>query len=112
MVAVEVHVFPESMRGSGEGHRPFDLGPKSTMTNGTVGQEVVGNAGQTLTVRYKGGNKDILVPPGAPVVTISPGDRTLLVTGAHIIAFTQKAADGTATAGNVLVGKDGLVPPM
>jgi hypothetical protein len=112
MVAVEVHVFPESMRGSGEGHRPFDLGPKSTMTNGTVGQEVVGATGQTLTVRYKGGEKSIVVPKDAPIVTFAPGDRALLVKGAHVIVFGQKAADGSLAAGNVLVGKDGLVPPM
>jgi hypothetical protein len=112
LVAVEVHVFPESMRGSGEGHRPFDLGPQSTMTNGTVGQEVVGTTGQTLTVKYKGGEKAVVVPPTTPVVTFAPGDRALLKAGAHVIVFAQKGAAGGFAAANVLVGKDGLVPPM
>ena len=112
IVAVEVHVFPESMRGSGEGHRAFDLGPKSSMTNGTVGQEVTGKTGQTLTVQYKGGEKSIVVPPNVPVVTFEPGTRGLLVPGAHVIVFGQKSDDGTLRAANVLIGKDGLVPPM
>jgi hypothetical protein len=112
LVALEVHVFPESMRGSGEGHRPFDLGPKSTMTNGTVGQQVIGKTGQTLSVDYKGGQKQIVVPPDVPVVTFAPGDAALLVKGAHVIVFAQTGADGALTAANMLVGKDGLVLPM
>ena len=112
LVAKEIHIFPESMRGAGEGHRGFDLGPKSTMTNGTVGQEVKGTAGNTLTVDYKGGEKRILVPPGAPVVMFAPGDKAMLVAGAHVIVQTQAAAGGTLTAERVTVGRDGLVPPM
>ncbi len=112
MVAVEVHIFPESMRGSGEGHRAFDLGPKSTMTNGTIGNEVVGSTGQTLTVRYKGGEKSVLVPPETPIVTFEAADRSALAPGAHVIVFAQKKDDGSLSAANVLVGKDGLVPPM
>jgi hypothetical protein len=112
MVAKEVHIFPESMRGLGEGHRAFDLGPKSTMTNGTVGQEVKATAGNTLTVSYKGGQKSIVVPPDAPVVTFAPGDKAMLVPGAHVQVQAQKSADGTLTTDRVLVGKDGLVPPM
>jgi len=111
-VAKEVHIFPESMRGSGEGHRGFDLGPKSTMTNGTVGQEVKGTSGNTLTVAYKGGQKSIVVPPDAPVVTFTPGDRAMLVEGAHIIVQPQIGAGGALMAERVIVGKDGLVPPM
>jgi hypothetical protein len=109
--ALEVHVFPESMRGTGEGHRPFDLQPQSTMTNGTVGA-VTGSVGRTLTVSYKGGEKTIIVPPDTPVVTYEPGSRALLVPGAHIILFGTQAADGKVTANRVSVGKDGLVPPM
>jgi hypothetical protein len=112
LVAKEVHVFPESMRGSGEGHRGFDLGPKSTMTNGTVGQEVKGTSGNTLTVAYKGGEKSILVPPGVPVVSFAPGDRSMLVQGAHVIVQTQAGAGRALMAERVIVGKDGLVPPM
>ena len=112
LVAKEVHIFPESMRGAGEGHRGFDLGPKSTMTNGTVGQEVKGTLGNTLTVDYKGGEKSIVVPPDAPVVMFAPGDKAMLVPGAHVIVQTQTAAGGTLTAERVTVGRDGLVPPM
>ncbi len=82
------------------------------MTNGTVGQQVTGKAGQTLKVQYKGGEKDIVVPPDVPVVTFAPGDAAALTKGAHVIVFTRKTADGSLAAGNVLIGKDGLVPPM
>ena len=111
LIALEVHVFPESMRGTGEGYRPFDLRPESTMTNGTVGSVVV-SSGRTLTVRYKGGEKTVTVPDGIPVVALQPGDRTLLVAGAHAILFAAKQADGDLAAIRVLVGKNGLVPPM
>ena len=112
LVAREVHIFPEAMRGTGEGHRAFDLGPRSTMTNGTVGNEVKGASGDTLTVAYKGGEKTIVVPGDAPVVSFAPGDRAMLVPGAHVIVQAQKGPDGTLTADRVTVGKDGLVPPM
>jgi hypothetical protein len=111
LVALEVHVFPEAMRGTGEGHRPFDLQPDSTMTNGTVG-DVVGTTARTLTVTYKGGEKTVQVPEGTPVVTMAPANRDLLVPGAHVIVFAENAADGTLTATRVLAGKDGLTPPM
>ncbi len=109
--ALEVHVFPESMRGTGEGHRPFDLQPHSTMTNGTVGA-VTGSTDRTLTVKYQGGEQTIMVPPNTPVVTYEPGSRTMLVPGAHIILFGTRAADGEVTAKRISVGKDGMVPPM
>ena len=112
LVAREIHVFPESMRGSGEGHRSFDLGPKSTMTNGTVGQEVVGTTGRSLTVKYKGGEKTIVVPPDVPVVTFEPGDRAELIPGAHVIVFAHSEADGALSSEQIAVGKDGLTPPM
>src|SRR3984957_4875977 len=72
--AVEVHVFPEAMRGTGEGHRPWDLQPQSTMTNGNIDQTVVGVEGQTLTLSYKGGEKKIVVPSDTPIVSIAPGE--------------------------------------
>jgi hypothetical protein len=109
--ALEVHVFPEAMRGTGEGHRPFDLLPTSTMTNGTVGA-VTGSAGRTLTVSYQGGEKTIVVPPETPVVTYEPGTKALLVAGAHVILMGTRAEDGKITATRISVGKDGLVPPM
>jgi hypothetical protein len=109
--ALEVHVFPESARGTGEGHRPFDLQPESTMTNGTVGT-VSGSAGRTLTVTYQGGQKTIVVPPDTPVVTYEPGSPALLVPGAHVIVMGTEASDGKISATRISVGKDGLVPPM
>ena len=112
LVAKEVHVFPEAMRGTGEGHYAFDLGPKSTMTNGTVGQEVTGTSGNTLTVKYKGGEKNVTVPSNIPVVTFEPADKTQLVAGAHVIVFAQTGDDGKLTAERVAVGKNGLTPPM
>lgn len=112
LVAREIHIFPEAMRGSGEGHRAFDLGPGSTMTNGTVGNEVKGAAGDTLTVAYKGGEKTITVPKDAPIVMFAPGDRAMLVPGAHVIVQTRTAEGGGLAADRVTVGKDGLVPPM
>src|ERR1700742_4529371 len=85
--AVEVHVFPEDMRGTGEGARPYDLKPNSTMTNATVSESVVGNDGHTLLVKYKDGEKKVFVSDMTPVVTYVPGDKSDLKTGAKIIAF-------------------------
>ena len=110
--ATEVHVFPENMRGTGEGHYGFDLGPKSSMTNGTVGQEVVGTSGESVTVKYKGGEKTVIVPPDVPVVTFEKGDRTELTPGAHVIVFAEAGAGGALTSERVAVGRNGLTPPM
>jgi hypothetical protein len=110
--AIEVHVFPENMRGTGEGSRPFDLRPNSTMTNATVAETVVENAGQVLTVKYKDGEKKVLVGPDTTVVTYVPGDKSELTPGAKIIAFMKKLADGSFEADRVSVGRDGLTPPM
>jgi hypothetical protein len=110
--AMEVHVFPEAMRGTGEGHRPFDLGPGSTMTNGTIVARVDGVSGSKLTVTYKGGQQTIVVDPKAPIVSFQPGARADLKPGAAIIARGARAADGSLDAQRVLVGKDGLVPPF
>jgi len=109
--ALEIQVFPESMRGVGEGHRPWDLGAGSTMTNGTVGDLKV-SSGRLLTLTYKGGEQKVFVPEKAPIITYEPATRDALAKGAHIIAFVAKAADGSLTATRVGVGKDGLVPPM
>ncbi|KJK23953.1 hypothetical protein UB46_13215 [Burkholderiaceae bacterium 16] len=109
--ALEVHVFPPSMRGSGEGHRAWDLGKNSSMTNGTVGNVVVSN-GRTITVKYADGEKRIVIPNDVPIVNLEPGDRSLLVPGAHIVLFASKAADGTLTARFISAGKAGVVPPM
>jgi hypothetical protein len=111
--ALEVLVFPEAMRGSGEGHYPWDLQPGSMMTNATVADAVVvGQAGYKLTLRYKEGEKTVIVAPDTPIVTFEPGDKAMLVPGVHIIVTAAKQADGSLTTGRVAVGKNGLVPPM
>jgi len=110
--AVEVHVFPESMRGTGEGSRPYDLKPNSSMTNATVSESVVGNDGHTLLVKYKDGEKKVFVPDDTPVVTFVPGDKADLKTGAKVIAFMKQLPDGSFETNRVSVGRDGLTPPM
>ena len=111
--AVEVHVFPEAMRGTGEGSRPYDLRPNSTMTNATVADSVVGNDGHTLMVKYKDGEKKVVVPPDTPIVTFVASDKSEVKPGAKLIIFgAQKKEDGTLEANRVNVGRDGITPPM
>src|ERR1700732_3163961 len=110
--AVEVHVFPEDMRGTGEGSRPYDLRPNSTMTNATVAQTVAGNDGQTLTIKYKDGEKKVSVSPDTPVVTYVPADKADLKAGAKIIAVVKQLPDGSFESTRISVGRDGLTPPM
>jgi hypothetical protein len=110
--AVEVHVFPEDMRGTGEGSRPYDLRPNSTMTNATVAQTVAGNDGHTLMIKYKDGEKKVVVSPDTPVVTYVPADKSDLKAGAKVIAFVKPLPDGSFETNRVSVGRDGLTPPM
>ncbi len=110
--AVEVHVFPEDMRGTGEGSRPYDLRPNSTMTNATVDQSVAANDGHTLLIKYKDGEKKVLVSAETPVVTYVPADKSDLKAGAKVIAFMKKLPDGSFETNRVSVGRDGLTPPM
>ena len=108
--ALEVHIFHESMRGTGEGHRPWDLQPKSTMTNATVDQIVSAADEHTLTLKYKDGEKRIVVPKETVVVTYLPGSVAELVPGAVIfVPAATRQADGTLQAQRVMVGRD--VPP-
>ncbi|CAI8884329.1 MULTISPECIES: hypothetical protein [Pseudomonas] len=109
--ALEVHVFPPELAGSGDGHRPFDLVKGSSMTNGSVGDLVVSN-GRVLTVNYKGGQQRILVPEDVPIVNLIPADRSLLKVGVKIVTFVTQGADGTLTAQSISAGKDGVTPPM
>jgi hypothetical protein len=110
--AQEVHIFPEPMRGTAEGHRSWDLTPKSTMTNATVDAFKY----RMVTLKYKDGDKTgekmITVPADTPIVTYVPADKMWLKPGAHVFAAAQKGADGSMTALRLAVGKDGLVPPM
>ena len=110
--AVEVHVFPEDMRGTGEGSRPYDLRPNSTMTNATVAETVAGNDGQNLLIKYRDGEKKVVVGPDTPVVTYVAADRSDLKPGAKIIAFVKQIADGSFETSRISVGRDGLTPPM
>jgi hypothetical protein len=112
MRALEVLIFPEAMRGSGEGHYPWDLQPESTMTNATIESEVAGASGRDLTVVAKGETLKVAVPPDAPIVTFESGSPAMLTPGAKVFVGAQKAADGSLTAARVNVGKDGLTPPM
>ena len=111
--AIAIHIFPEAMRGTGEGFRPWDLRPNSTMTNATVDQKVQATDGQTLTVKYKDGEKKVTVTPDTPIVTFVPSTRAELKPGAKIIIMgANKAADGSLETARVNVGLDGLTPPM
>jgi len=130
LVAREVHVFPESMRGTGEGHRAMDAAePGSTMTNATIASvgtrggpvrsmtnatvaEVSGAAdSRALTLAYKGGEKVVVVPEHVPIVMVEPPDRSLLVPGAHVVVYAAAQPDGTLAADRLTVGKNGFVPP-
>jgi hypothetical protein len=110
--ALEVHIFPEAMRGSGEGHYPWDLRPQSTMTNANVDQIVAAVDGQTLTVKYKDGEKKIFVPADTPIVAYVPGDRSDLKPGAKVFIVAVKQPDGTLHGRAWRVGRDGVTPPM
>jgi hypothetical protein len=111
--AIEVHIFPEAMRGTGEGHYPWDLQPDSTMTNANVEESVAGVDGQTLTLKYKSGEKKIIVTPQTVIVTYNPGDKADLKPGTKIfVGAAKKQPDGTVQAARINYGKDGLTPPM
>ena len=117
--AVEVHIFPEAMRGTGEGDRPFDYRPKSTMTNGTVGSVSGGSAaatvekneGATLTLKYKEGEKKIDVVPATVIYTYAPGSKDELKPGAIVNAVATKQPDGSLMSARINVAR-GVVPPM
>lgn len=109
--ALEVLVFPEAARGSGEGHYPWDLQPGSTMTNATVADLAASADGRTLRLRYKDGEKTVVVPPGTPVVTFAPGDRSLLVPGAQVLVTAQLRGE-QPVALRALAGRNGFRPPM
>jgi hypothetical protein len=114
--ALEVHIFPESARGTGEGHRPWDLEPGSTMTNANVEKiesATVNKAqGQVLTMKYKDGEQKIFVPSDAPIVKNVAGDRSMLKTGAGVYIPAVRAEDGSLTASRITVGINGIMPPM
>jgi hypothetical protein len=111
--AIEVHIFPESMRGTGEGHYDWDLKPNAKMTNANVEQTVAGVEGQTLSVKYKDGEKKLLVTPETAVVSYVVGNKDDLKPGTRIfIAAAKKQPDGSLQTARITYGKDGLTPPM
>jgi hypothetical protein len=111
--AVEIHIFPEAMRGTGEGHRPWDLMPNSTMTNANIDSEVASTDGKTLVLKYKDGEKTIAVPSNVIVVTYVPAAMTDLKPGEKIfVAAANKQPDGTLVAPRITVSRAGVVPPM
>jgi hypothetical protein len=112
LVALEVHIFPDNMRGTGEGHYDWDLRPDSKMTNANVANVVAMGKDKVLTVQYKGGEKKVLVPETAVIVSFTPADRSELKVGAKVFAVTQRQPDGSLTAARVNVGMNGLMPPM
>jgi hypothetical protein len=128
--AVEVHVFPESMRGIGEGHRPMDTQPgrtmtnatvksvtpaakpRSTMTNATVAAVAGDDAVRRITLAYKGGEQTVVIGKGVPVVMVEPGEPAMLVPGAHVIVTAATQPDGSLRTERISVGRNGLVPPI
>ncbi|HYT48047.1 MAG TPA: hypothetical protein VEL04_06475 [Burkholderiales bacterium] len=112
LVALEVHIFPENMRGTGEGHYDWDLRPASKMTNANVANVTNMGKDRVLTVQYKGGEKKVLVPENAVVVAFTPAERSELKPGAKVFVNSQRQPDGSLTAPRVNVGLKGQIPPM
>ena len=112
LIALEVHIFPENMRGTGEGHYDWDLRPASKMTNANVANMVSMGKDRLLTVQYKGGEKKVLVPENAAIVLFTPADRSELKPGANVFVNSQRQPDGSLAAPRVNVGLNGLVPPF
>ena len=110
--AVEVRVFPETLRGTGEGQRPWDVKPDGVMTNATVGTVSQSPQGGVIHVKYKEGESEYTVGPEVPVLAYVPGDRSLLKPGAAVLTIAQKKPDGTLTTGRVTAEKNGVKPPM
>jgi hypothetical protein len=112
LVALEVHIFPENMRGTGEGHYDWDLRPTSKMTNANVATVTSVGKDRVLDVQYKGGEKKVLVPENAVVVSFTPTDRSVLKPGAAVFVNSQRQPDGSLSAARVNVGLNGQMPPM
>jgi len=110
--AVEIHIFPEAMRGTGEGHRPWDLMPNSTMTNANIESAVASADGQELVLKYKDGEKKFIVPANVEVVMFAPATPADLKPDEKVFVVAKKMSDGTAVAGFIVVGRNGVNPPM
>jgi hypothetical protein len=110
--AIEVRIFPEALRGAGEGQYPWDLKPDSVMTNATAGQITKSPDGNVVSVTYKGTTSDYTIDPTTPIFTYAQGDKSLLVPGAAVFVVATKKDDGTLTAARLTAEKDGIKPPM
>ena len=111
--ALAIHIFPEAMRGAAEGFRPWDLRPNSTMTNATVAQTVASVDGQVIEVKYKDGEKKVVVPADAPIVAFVTGEKSEIKPGAKVIIFgATKKDDGSLETSRIGVGRGGITPPM
>ena len=110
--ALEVVIFPAAMKGAGEGSRPWDLQPNSSMTNGTVEEAVSEVDGRTVTLSYSGQQRKISIPANVPVVTFAPATEADLKPGVAVFAFAERSTDGVLTASRVVVGNNGVAPPM
>ena len=110
--ALEVLIFPPQMKGAGEGSFGWDLKPKSTMTNATVADAVKSVNGSTVTVNFHGKEKKISIPTGTPVVTLAPATPADVKPGAVVFISAEKGTNGTLSAKQLIVGKNGVVPPM
>lgn len=118
--ATEVHIFPASMRGTGEGHRPIATVPGRTMTNATVASTMtnasvaaIGGNGsmRTMTLKYRGGEQTVIIPAGIPIAMYEAADRTQVVPGAHVIVYARHRPDQSLVANRITVGLRGFVPP-
>lgn len=110
--ATEIHLFPETLRGAGEGTQPWDTAPNASMTNGRLDKLVGSNDGRTLTVSYRGGQKQVVTGPETVVVRLVPGKRSDLREGAQIVAAVARNADSVLETSRISVGFDGVTPPM
>ena len=110
--AIEVRIFPESLRGAGEGQYPWDLKPDSVMTNATVGTITQAPQGNVIKVSYKGTESEYTVDPTTPIFANATGDRGLLAPGAAVFVIASKQDDGKLTSTRLYVEKDGIKPPM
>jgi hypothetical protein len=110
--AVEIHIFPEALRGTGEGSRPWDLTPNSSMTNGAVDSQVAVSDGNRIVLKYKDGEKTLTITPETAIVTYAPATMADVKPGTKIFVIATKQPDGTLSAANITVGRDGVAPPM
>ena len=111
--AIEVHIFPEAMRGTGEGFRPFDLASGSTMTNANVSSRVDAVSGPKLTLTYKGGEKTLIVDKETPIVAVAQGEASDIKPGASIGIFgASETENGAYEAGRIVIGRNGTKVPM